>query len=277
MRKWVTGALVALGIVLTTGCSITTPEPDQVGVVYDAGPLSDTSFQNCIKPGSRDISGPADQAYVYPAGQRTYEFAEKPGAEAAPITVVTKDNLEMQVAGVATFTLSADCKALQQFHERLGLKFKAYEDAGWNRLLSIYVGQPLDRAMDAASKEFDWKALFNDPAAKQRWEERVKELIPGFIQEQGGASFFTGFNVTLQQPLPPQGVRDALAAAQQAAEENNAQKAKNERARTELESIKELVEVLGPDGYVKLKAVQSGQATIVISDDGKINVTPKGR
>lgn len=277
MKRWIVAAIAATSVVLTTGCSVTTPEPDQVGIVYDAGPFSSTEFQNCIAPGRQDISGPADASYTYPAGQRTYEFADKGEAESKPLTVVTKDNLEMTVSGVATFNLSSDCKVLQRFHESLGLKFKAYEDAGWRRLLSIYVGQPLDRAMDAASKEFGWKELFNDPAAKQRWEERVKALMPGFVQEQGGGTFFTGINVTLQQPLPPQGVRDALASAQQATEENNAQRAKNEKSKTELESIKDLVAVLGIDGYVKLKAVQSGQATIVISESGGINVTPKGR
>lgn len=265
-----------LGLALATGCSITTPEPDQKGIVYDAGMFSDTTFQNCINPGSRDVSGWGDQGFVYPNGQRTFEFADKQGAESKPLTVVSKDNLEMTVSGVATFSLTTDCATLRKFHEQIGLKFKAYEDAGWNRLLGVYIGQPLDRAMDAAAKEYGWKDLFSNPQIKQQWEQSVAKYAAQFIQEQGGAGFFGGFAVTLQQPQPPQGVRDALASAQQALEENAAQKNKNERAKTELESIKQLVAVLGPQGAVMWQAVKDGRIQVVVSDGGAIAVTPKG-
>lgn len=265
---------VGLAALALTGCSITTPEPDQVGISYDSGPLSDTTFQGCIDPGVRDVSGPFDTGYVYPAGQRSYEFSDAPNAEAKPLSVVSKDNTELTVPGVATFTLTTDCKTLQRFHEQLGLKFRAFEDAGWLKLLGVYVRQPLDRALDAASKEFEWKRLYTG-TDKQAWEERVKQLIPQFIKEQGGEGYFTGFSVTLQQPQPPQGVRDALASAQQAIEENNAQKNKNERVKTELQSIKELVDVLGWQGYIQLKAIEKGNVQYVLPSGNSVAVPPK--
>lgn len=264
-----------LAAALITGCSITTPEPDQKGIVYDAGMFSDTTFQNCINPGSRDVSGWGDQGFVYPNGQRTFEFADKQGAESKPLTVVTKDNLEMTVSGVATFSLTTDCATLRKFHEQIGLKFKAYENGGWDRLLGVYIGQPLDRAMDAAAKAYGWKDLFSNPAVKQEWEKSVATYAAQFIKEQGGAGFFGTFSVTLQQPQPPQGVRDALASAQQAVEENAAQKNKNEKSKTELESIKQLVDVLGPQGYVIFKAIQDGRVQIVVTNGQAVTVTPK--
>lgn len=263
-----------LAVALATGCSITTPEPDQKGIVYDAGMFSDTRFQNCIEPGSRDVSGWGDQGFVDPNGQRTFEFADKQGSESKPLTVVTKDNLEMTVSGVATFSLTTDCATLRKFHEQIGLKFKAYEDAGWDRLLGVYIGQPLDRAMDAAAKAYGWKDLFSNPQVKQEWEKSVATYAAQFIKEQGGEGFFGGFSVTLQQPQPPQGVRDALASAQQAVEENAAQKNKNEKSKTELESIKALVDVLGPEGAVLWQAIKDGRVSFVVSDGG-VAVTPK--
>ncbi|MFG3439893.1 SPFH domain-containing protein [Nonomuraea sp. NPDC047897] len=269
--------LCMLAAALVTGCSITTPEPDQKGIVYDAGMFSDTTFQNCIEPGARDVSGWGDQGFVYPNGQRTFEFADKQGAESKPLSVVTKDNLEMTVAGVATFSLTTDCATLRRFHEQIGLKFKAYTDEGWNRLLGVYIGQPLDRAMDAAAKAYGWKDLFSNPAIKQEWEKSVATYAAQFIKEQGGAGFFGGFSVTLQQPQPPQGVRDALASAQQAVEENTAQKAKNEKARTEMEAIKALVDVLGPEGTVMWQAIKDGRVQFVISDGSAVAVSKGGR
>ncbi len=180
----------------------------------------------------------------------------------------------MTVSGVATFSLTADCTTLQKFHEQIGLKFRAYDDAGWLKLIGVYIGQPLDRAMDAAAKEYGWKDLFSNPAIKQQWEQSVAKYAAQFIKEQGGAGFFGGFSVTLQQPLPPKGVRDALASAQQALEENAAQKNKNERAKTELESIKQLVDVLGPQGAVLWQAIKDGRVSFVVSNGGAISVTP---
>ncbi|MEV0148635.1 MULTISPECIES: SPFH domain-containing protein [unclassified Nonomuraea] len=270
---------------LVAGCSVTIPEPDQKGIVYDAGMFSDTTFQNCVEPGVRDVSGWGDKGYVYPAGQRTFEFAAdpndpagvrtKPGAEAGPLTMWTKDPLEMRVSGVVTFSLTSDCKTLRQFHEQIGLKYKADTDAGWRRLLSVYVGQPLDRALDAASKEFAWRDLtYLDPQAKQQWEAKVAEYMAQFLREQGGTAFFDKFSVTLQQPQPPLKVREAMAAVQQAKEENTAQKAKNEKARTELEAIKALKDVLGAQGAVMWQAVKDGRIQIIVSDSGQINITP---
>ncbi|MBB6345282.1 SPFH domain-containing protein [Nonomuraea muscovyensis] len=270
---------------LVTGCSVTIPEPDQKGIVYDAGMFSDTTFQNCVEPGVRDVSGWGDKGYVYPAGQRTFEFAAdpndpsgvrtKPDAEAGPLTMWTKDPLEMRVSGVVTFSLTSDCKTLRQFHEQIGLKYEADTDAGWSKLLSVYIGQPLDRALDAASKEFAWRDLtYANPQAKQQWETKVAEYMGQFLREQGGTAFFDRFSVTLQQPQPPLKVREAMAAVQQAQEENTAQKAKNEKARTELEAIKALKDVLGAQGAVMWQAVKDGRIQIIVSDSGQINVTP---
>ncbi|WP_101789207.1 SPFH domain-containing protein [Nonomuraea indica] len=282
-RKTAVASLAAA--LLVTGCSVTIPEPDQKGIVYDAGMFSDTTFQNCVDPGVRDVSGWGDKGYVYPAGQRTFEFAAdpndpsgdrtKPGAEAGPLTMWTKDPLEMRVSGVVTFSLTGDCQTLRRFHEQIGLKYEADTDAGWDKLLSVYIGQPLDRALDAASKEFAWRDLtYVNPQAKQQWETKVAEYMGQFLREQGGTAFFEKFSVTLQQPQPPLKVREAMAAVQQAQEENTAQKAKNEKARTELEAIKALKDVLGAQGAVMWQAVKDGRIQIIVSDSGQINVTP---
>jgi hypothetical protein len=281
-RKIAAAALLAVAV---TGCSITT-DTNEVGLDYDYDSWSgEKTLEGCVTPGTRAWQDINDPGTVYPADQRSFEFqadpknpsAPAPGAESAAITVVSKDNLEMSVAGVATFYLNQDCKALQQFHEKVGQKFAADTDEGWTRLLGVYIKQPLDRAMDAAAKKYDWKQLFADPAVKQAWETEVATLAQQFIKEQAGADFFAQFRFTLQQPQPPQNVRNALAAAQEAVEQNAAQKNKNEQIKTEIQSIKELVDVLGPNGYVLYQAIKDGKVTIVPVPAGSaVNVTPKG-
>lgn len=275
---------VGLAALALTGCSITT-DTNQVGLDYDYDSWSGAkTLEGCVSPGTRAWQDINDPGVAYPADQRSFEFQSSQkdpsvpveGAESVSLGVVSKDNLEMSVAGVATFYLNQDCKTLQAFSEKIGQKYAADTNEGWARMLGVYIKQPLDRAMDAAAKKYEWKQLFADPAIKQAWETEVAALAQQFIKEQAGADFFTQFRFTLQQPQPPQKVRDALASAQQAIEENAAQANKNEQIDTELQSIERLVKVLGPQGYVLYQAIKDGKVTIVPVPMGSaVNVNPK--
>jgi regulator of protease activity HflC (stomatin/prohibitin superfamily) len=277
---------VAAAILLagTAGCA-NSVEPDRAGLEYNAGAFSSTKFDNCVAPGTRAWHGPQDRVYSYPAGQRTYEFGATKEADSGAIEIVTKDNLTMQVTGVATFALNTDCKALQRFHERIGIKYGAQEEAGWNKMLGVYLRQPLDRAMDAAAKKHPWKDLYSNPTVKRAWETEVGTTVVQQVNTVAGGNVFcapgfTGkgpcgvFSLTLQQPTPPPNVRNALASAQEAIERATAQKNENVRVQTELDSIKALVKVLGAQGYILYQAIKEGKIKIVpVPAGGAINVT----
>ncbi|GIH98594.1 SPFH domain-containing protein [Planobispora takensis] len=287
------GAVVVLGFVLS-GCTRVSTQPDEVVLHYAGGTFEAIKFEKCINPSSgATLLGPGDTGYSYPFGQRTFDFSGADEAESKPLTVVSKDNVEMRVSGVATFTLNTDCKTLQQFHEKIGLKFRAYyedgESEGWRRMLGIYMRVPLDRALDAASQEFEWRGLFNDPKVKQAWEARVGTLAREFIRGTAGADYFCGQNyagsgdcgdisLTIQKPEPPEALVNALASEQAAKAENVAQAQRNAKVRTELESIRDLVKVLGPDGAVLWQAIQKGQVTVVPVPQGSgLNINPPAR
>jgi hypothetical protein len=271
-------SIPAIGVLALSlaACSITT-DTNEVGLDYDYDSWSGSkTLDQCVPPGSRSMQDINDPGVIYPADQRSFDFSGGKNADSAPIDVVSKDNLTMTVSGVATFYLNQDCKVLQQFHEKIGQKFAADTDEGWDRLLNVYVKQPLDRAMDAAAKKYDWKQLYADPAIKQTWETEVADLASTFIEEQSGGKFFTQFRFTLQQPQPPEGVRNALSAAQQALEENAAQKNKNEQALTELDLVKKYAEVLGPEGAILWQAVKDGSIQIVpVPEKASINIPAK--
>jgi hypothetical protein len=274
-------------VVATTGCSAAIP-PDKKGLEYDGGPMSGTKFSNCANSGTREYRGPGDSIIELPTGQRTYEFSDnKTSADTGPISVVSKDNLTMAVSGVATFSLNSDCKTLQKFWEAVGIKYKADTDDGWEKLLATYLRQPLDRIMDQESKKYAWLELYSNPDVKRAWETAVGTAIVGQVNTLAGGQYFCAptysgkgdcgaFSLTLQQPVPPKNVQDSLAAAQQAIQDNNTQKNQNVKVRTELDTIRELVKVLGPQGYILYKAIQDGRITIVpVPQGGNINISPK--
>ncbi len=298
--KWIKrGLLLAVvAIVLlffgASGCSRVSTAPDEVMLHYAGGIIEANKFEKCINPSSgATLLGPGDTHFSYPFGQRTFDFTGSDDAESKPISVVSKDNVQMTVAGSATLTLNTDCKILRQFHERIGLKYAAYLDGntstGWRRMLNFYLKQPLDRALDAASQEFEWRRLFNDPNAKQQWEARVGQLARQFIKETAGADYFCQPNyagtgdcgdivLTIQKPEPPASLVEALAAEQAAKQQNLAQQQINTKVKTELESIRDLVKVLGPQGAVLWKAIQDGKVQVVpVPQGSNINITPQNR
>ncbi|MQA93570.1 MAG: hypothetical protein GEV11_02635 [Streptosporangiales bacterium] len=280
---------IVLIIGLFSGCAATTANtaPDQVALHYKGGAIQARTFADCIGPSSGlTLDGPGDDHYYYPFGQRTFDFTGDQNAESGSITVVSQDNIQMKVRGVATFTLQTDCQTLRKFHERIGLKYGAdlddeeagtRGDDGWQQMIGIYLKQPMDRAMDAASQRFPWKALYNDPETRQKWENEVGRLAPSFIREQSGGDYFKDIQLTIQKPEPPDSIVQALIAEQQAIAENNAQKKRNETVQTELRSIRDLVKVLGPNGYVLYKAVQDGKVDVLpVPQGGNVTVTPRG-
>jgi hypothetical protein len=275
MKRWLVGSLAALSIVMTSACSITT-DTDEVGLDYDYDMFSGTtSIEGCVMPGQRAWQDLNDMGVAYPASQRTFRFATTEGSESGPITVTSKDPLDLGVEGVATFDLNRDCKVLKEFHERIGKKYAAETADGWNAMLKDYVRQPVERALDAASKEYDWRNLYSGKD-KQAWETKVAALATQFVGEQAGAAFFVNFRFTLQQPQPPEDTRKALASAQTAIEENSAQKNRNEQKLTELELIKKYKEVLGVNGSLLWQAIKDGRVTVVpVPGDGSVNVSPK--
>lgn len=292
-------SLAGLAVAVTACSASVNTEPDEASIVYSAARGSATTFEKCVGPSARDGVSSSDNTWTYPSGQRTFDFTGGQGAESKPLTVVSKDNVQLTVGGFSTFALNTDCAPLRQFHERIGLKYKAYlygtetsadsdtpDEAGWVRMLNVYFRQPLDRALDAASQEFEWKKLFNDPATKQQWETRAGQLAAQFITEAGGGQFFctpnyTGkgqcgqITLTLQKPQPPNSLVEAMAAEQAAKVQAAAQQQINLKVDSELQSMAKLVKLLGPDAYVKLQAVNSGRAQVIISDGSGINITPK--
>jgi hypothetical protein len=274
---------------MVAGTRIST-QPDQAGIWFKAGPLSATKFDHCVAPSTKElIGGLADKTYKYPAGQRTYEMAaHQPGQapgdgapDAGAITVLTKDNIELTVEGVARFTLDTTCGSLQKFHEKIGIKYAAWMDGdktsdGWRSMLRVYLRASMQRAMNEATQEVNWKDLYNSTAEKTKWENRVNELLPRYVEQAMGDSYFGNYSLTIQKPTLPPKLQEALNDTQVAVEQNNAQGKRNETVATELQSIAKLVNVLGPEGYNVYQAIKDGKIDVMPIPSGSgVVVQPK--
>lgn len=278
------GAIVAIvvglvGVVFFFNATQINTEPDQQGVWYKAGPFTSTHFDHCVKPGERQLfGGVADQTFVYPAGQRTYEFSTAAAADTPPIVALTKDNIELTTTGVVRFNLTSECEVLRQFHEKIALKDKAYiteGNEGWKKVLNTYLLTSLQRAVNEATQEFNWKELYNDVNVKSKWEAKVSELLPRFVMQGMDGEFFDNYSLTIQKPTLPEALVKALQDTQTAIEQNNAQKERNATIQTEAESIKRLVDILGPEGYNVYQAIKDGKISVMPIPSGSgVNLTP---
>lgn len=272
-------AALPVAAVVLAGCAAT--EPDQAGLQYGAGPIEATKFAACVEPGQREQLGIFDNFYAYPAGTRTYTF-DDPG-DRAVVDVADKDGQPLTVAGILTFSLTGDCEALQKFHERIGLKYGASEKgvAQWGDLLDDYLGQPLRSAMRDAAADYTWRELYSDAAKRTEWENAVKELLPEYVADLAQGAYFTGFTLLVQTPQPGGGLLRQIEEQNTQAERLNTIEAQKTAQAAEIEQMRQLVELLGPDGYVlyrnQLNCEQGAEGCIPflpIPQGASINVTP---
>ena len=250
--------------------------PDEVALHYSGGMFSPTRYKDCIGTSTRVWDGPGDKHYSYPASQTNFVFGA--GGDGEAITFVTKDGIEMTVTGVANFLLNTDCEALRQFHDLIGNRYKAYmvdgeRPEGWTlKVLPIYIGKPLDTAIDRAGQAFTYTELYTDPNKKAEWEQDVLDALPDLVNRQtdGDVSFFENFALTLQKPEPPKEIKDALVDQQAAVARAKAKEAEAGAAelaaiaevkvqKAEADKIAAIIKVLGKDGYLKKYAIEKGQ------------------
>lgn len=255
-------AALPIAFLALTGCSMATAEPDQVGLTYNAGPLSSTSFDACFAEGEKTVDGPFDKHFAYPAGQRTYEFTGGEKSESGPITAPSEDNIQMAVSGFISFELNTDCAVLQEFHESIGLKYGAGSDglAEWTEALNLYLGQPLQRAINVAVAEYGWQEQAYDATGEVRdaLQKRVAEVLPDYVAGAADSGdFFQGFSVTLQKPVPPQQLADQLRDQQVEREKVNTINSQQAALDAELAQNQALIDRLGVDGYLAYRNLEN--------------------
>lgn len=263
MRKpLITAATLIATAALITGCSTVSTEPDQQALRYSDPLAGAKEYQQHYGPSSYDMNSIFNEGYVYPAGQRVYAFLPE-GGDTGVLTPTTKDGVTLQVAGSVRFALTDNPDELRKFHELIGLRMEAYTDEGWREFLKVYLRAPIERALNDATQGLEWSAIYTDPKVKAEWEKKVGELLPQYVSQTIGGNYVGQFQVTLQKPSLPEELEAALRDAEVAAQQERTQEKRNGQVKSELESIRELVDVLGPDGYNVYQAIKDGRISIL--------------
>lgn len=173
----------------------------------------------------------------------------------------------------------------QLFHEKHGLGKKAYWDVdeegdarsdgvpkGWITLLQKMIGTPLDRTADTVARGFDWKPLTQDPSKRAEMEVALQKVVQAEVDAQMGAPagrhFFENLKIIVGTPTPKnEGLLKANNDEQTAVANANTAKKKAEAdviaaqaqvavASAEAAAKKAELDALGPDVYLKLKALE---------------------
>lgn len=222
IRRITAVAVLALAGAALTACTSVSTEPDQVALQYEGGSFSSKKYGTYVDSSTKEWFGPGDMVYVYPKGQRAYDATGGEGSERGPITSPSKDSVELATPISVTFELKVDDKTLKQFHELIGIKYKAFAEdgatdtsAGWTTMLNFYMGQSLDTTVDRVLAGYDWQDAYNNPEVRTKIEAEVKAQLPALVASKMQADYFENWAVQVQRPSPTnQQLKDNIAAAQ---------------------------------------------------------------
>lgn len=266
-----------------TACSEVYTNASEKALEYEGGSFDGKNFVACFEPGTHEYPGANDTYAYYPIGQRDFTFSNQKDARAdmAALSATTKDTQEILVSGTVKLTLNTSCKefkdptgkvwpggVLQMFHELIGKKYHAQNDAGdqpqnsgWADMLQNYVGAALDRSVDNEALNYEQLDLYSDTKSKASWERDVLDELPRVLKQlTQGVDMFKINTVLLQKPTVRGEIADALSEKQAAVLRAQASQVDQTAAKT------------FPGGFPAYQAYLQQQAINQAIKDGKVKV-----
>jgi hypothetical protein len=273
--------LLILAALMLSGCGYNIP-PDMVALRVGAGPFEPKKIKECIPANDRKLFWETnDNYYPFPTSEREWDATGKKGADSAPFTSVTKDNVVMQVPVTVRFTIKTGCEDLKKFYakyvRRYGAEFETNGEYNeqWTLVLRKLVGDPADQTLDRIIQKYNWRNVWNDPKTKVAIEREFNQRLAArnsLLVQTAKASYFEGISVLVGTPTPDrQELKDAVALEQQAVADAKskeaeadarAAQARAELAVTEAQAAKRREAIAGypdVDSYLKAQAIKRGQ------------------
>ncbi len=166
---------------------------NMIGISYGGGPFEGAHYQRIVKPGSGlFFNGWYDPLYLYPSDQQNYIISANPrvGAVRGKDTIVapTADRVPLTYQVAIYFKLNTDL--LRQFHEQIGLQYKAYTSAGWNNLLQDTFRQQVENAVQQETRQYNVADLYGNAKLLVQLQENVQTRLAQRLIDALGQPYF---------------------------------------------------------------------------------------
>lgn len=249
---------------------------DKIGLSYGGGVFEGAHFQGIKQPGSGlFFNGWGDKLYLYPVTQRNYIISSRrnegdvPGADFVGVTSLDGVRVNMEVA---TFFELNQVK-VRKFHEKIGLKYHAWTDEGWDKMLNDSFRQQIESALQEIGRRHTAVDLYSNKQVLDEIQTEIGRTLKDRIAGTLGDNYFCGvgtgasknqcsdFRFIVKRIVVPNTVAHALEKNRTSEIQVQTKKNEVEQRHQEALAIEELNTALSKAGdqYVLLKAIESGK------------------